>query len=112
MLRPERYKTLEKKAIEKILSELPPPLDREYSALMEDFHNQLSEEARFLKELDKLEMALQALEFKRRGYRYSMLSSFLTTANDKIHDLCLRDYLSTILDEVKRIRDSQSNGVP
>ena len=41
---------------------------QKYINLLKEFNEQKSPEAKFLKQIDKLEMALQALEYEQRGY--------------------------------------------
>lgn len=45
------------------------PAGKKYIKLLKEFNEQKSPEAKFLKQIDKLEMALQALEYERAGYK-------------------------------------------
>jgi len=45
------------------------PDGKKYIKLLKEFNEQKSPEAKFLKQIDKLEMVLQALEYERAGYK-------------------------------------------
>lgn len=45
------------------------PAGKKYIKLLKEFNEQKTPEAKFLKQVDKLEMALQALEYERMGYK-------------------------------------------
>ena len=53
---------------------------KKYIDLLKEFNEQKTLEAKFLKQIDKLEMALQALEYERRGYPYESLNEFWENA--------------------------------
>jgi len=89
-----RKKLLEDKAQERILSELPTPLKRKYGRLISDYRNQNSREAKLMRELDKLEMALQALQYQR-SHSATKLSRLLRPATITVKDRDLRHLLST-----------------
>jgi len=91
---PEQLEIAEGNAMRKILSDLPHVLRSEYSAILEEYRNQHSLEARLLEEIDKLEMALQALEYKQEGYAVKALDQFLRTAHDNVHDVDLKALMS------------------
>jgi putative hydrolase of HD superfamily len=86
------------KAIQEVLSSLPQNLKAEYSHLVKDYHDQTSPEARLVAQLDKLEMAVQAVKYGNRGHRLRTLSPFLHTANSEISDPDLQSIMSTLLD--------------
>ena len=55
----EKKTELEEYAMTEILDELPPTIKDNYFDIWNDYKENLSNEARFVHELDKLEMALQ-----------------------------------------------------
>lgn len=61
-------KEAEEKAMRDLLSSLPKGLKEEYRRLWEEYASGKGKEARIVKEADKLEMLLQALEYEREGY--------------------------------------------
>jgi putative hydrolase of HD superfamily len=72
-----------------ILQDLPVELRKHYIHLLEDFHQKNSVEARIVKSADKLEMILQALEYKSQ-YSNEILNDFYTDIYD-IEDFSDRD---------------------
>src|SRR5262249_39115475 len=52
----------------------------EYIGLWNEFTEQKTKEARFLKELDKIEMVMQALEYQEEGYKPEALQQFWENA--------------------------------
>lgn len=91
---PEQLKIAESNATRKILSDLPHMLRSEYFAILEEYRNQYSPEARLVKEIDKLEMALQAIEYEQRGYSAKALDQFLETARNDVRDIDLKALMS------------------
>ena len=64
-----------------ILKDLPVELRKRYVYILEDFHQKNSVEARIVKSADKLEMVLQALEYKSQ-YSNEVLNDFYTGLED------------------------------
>jgi len=69
-------KEKEHAAISKILSYLPEELRRKYEIIWKEFEEGKSKEAKIVKDLDKLEMILQALEYQKEGYNKEKLKEF------------------------------------
>lgn len=61
-------KKIEKKAMSKILKNLPGKLRKEYMQLWEEYRKGRTREAKLVKYADKLEMLLQAKEYAEQGY--------------------------------------------
>ena len=57
---------LEKQSVERVFSQLPNGAD--YLAVWEEFERGATAEARFLKEIDRLEMGLQASVYEQEGF--------------------------------------------
>ncbi|MFH0848362.1 MAG: HD domain-containing protein [archaeon] len=89
-----QHAIMERKAVESTFSNLPEALKKKYVELFQEYRNQLSPEAILLNELDKLEMGLQAIEYHRNGYDFSVLSHFVEAARSDIHDADLREILN------------------
>jgi putative hydrolase of HD superfamily len=89
-LRPEektaKLREEEYAAIEKILSYLPGDLRDRYMKTWAEFEDRTSEEAKLVRELDKLEMAMQALDYQEEGYKKEKLEEFWTNAKANIED--------------------------
>jgi len=77
---------LEDKAMIHILNTLPNNIKKMYTKLWKEFQDGSSEEAKLVREIDKLEMALQALEYEEEGYDRGKLSEFWESARQTIND--------------------------
>lgn len=53
---------------------------KKYINLLEEFGEQKTPEAKFLKQIDKLEMILQALEYEQKGYQAKLMDEFWENA--------------------------------
>jgi putative hydrolase of HD superfamily len=83
-------------AREQLLSGFPERNRQTYRGLWLELDADNSKEAKLVHELDKLEMALQAKEYARRGIDPVKLGQFYATAKASISDPGLRE----ILDEL------------
>lgn len=83
----------------KILSSLEPRVRKRLSLLLTEYHDGRSAEAVMLKQIDKLEMALQAREYERKGYDKSKLEDFWISAKRSIHD----PQLTAILERIGKL---------
>lgn len=92
----EKYKK-EKKALKKIISKLSPNLKKEIKNLWEDYEKGETREGRFVKQLDRLENLLQALEYWKRGEKF-MIEPWWIQIKELIDDPDLLDFMQ-ILEE-------------
>ncbi|MBS7638083.1 HD domain-containing protein [Candidatus Bathyarchaeota archaeon] len=67
----------EDEAMDRLLSPLPEPLSARYSSLWRELRCAASPEAEMVTQADKLEMCIQALEYKRESFDPSRLNRFL-----------------------------------
>jgi putative hydrolase of HD superfamily len=81
-----RKRELENDAMIQILSLLPEDMRKNYSEIWKDFQNKESLEARLVREIDKLEMVFQALEYEEEGYDKEKLSEFWNSVEDSVND--------------------------
>ena len=88
----EEKHELEEKAMSEILSELPDSLSQNYNTVWNDYITISSTESRFVHELDKLEMALQAKIYEK-SVESENINSFITSAIDGIADPDLKNIL-------------------
>jgi 5'-deoxynucleotidase YfbR-like HD superfamily hydrolase len=100
---------IEMEAAESIFSDLPEVLRKKYAEIFEEYQSQLSPEAKLLKEVDKLEMGLQAMEYHRNGHDFSVLSRFVETASSYIQDADLREILKTAGSDGNIMKDDRSS---
>lgn len=94
VLKEERY-AKEKAGIEKIFSRFPE--GKEYLDLWEEFEENKSSEARFVKQIDQLEKAMQAAVYAKQYGKN--LDEFIDSARVRITD----KKLVSFLDELKKI---------
>jgi putative hydrolase of HD superfamily len=102
----EEKQLLEDKAMKKIISKLPNFLRKNYLCIWNEYNNNITVNAKFVHNMDKLEMALQAKEYEFEGYPKEVLQPFIKFATDYISkerfDLVF-EILQTINDDSKRI---------
>ncbi|MGA1974311.1 MAG: HD domain-containing protein [Conexivisphaerales archaeon] len=83
-MEPAQKKKKERKALEGLLHSLPEPLRKSYMASFDEFNRGSSSEAKLVKDLDKLEMVMQASTYEREGTRREVLEEFWRTADAQI----------------------------
>ena len=88
---------MENKAMKKILSTLPKPIKTEYAKLWAEYHLNHTKEARLLHQVDKLEMALQARHYNKKGSTKKQLEPFFGSAKKEITDPTLKKTLRKTL---------------
>ncbi len=70
------------------------PRGEEYLALWDEFESADTPEARFVKQIDRLEMAFQASVYQQQGF--GSLAEFFASTDAAIEDNLLRDILSEL----------------
>lgn len=90
----ERKHELEKQAINKMFKNFD--TKHEILALWNEYNDNQSREAKFLHELDKVEMLLQAFEYKNQ-YKHFNFEEFWLNSKDKVKDPVLKKLLQLIL---------------
>jgi len=90
---------LENNTMEKIIGDMPQSLQKHYQELWEDYQNKKSEEAKFVHQLDKFEMALQAKIYSKDGYSYDKLLPFFDSAKNNITHPKLVELFKKIIEE-------------
>lgn len=68
---------LEKRAATATMTPLPSRTKRRYLALIDEYGKQASKESRLLRDIDKIEMSLQALAYIKEGYAARNMTEFL-----------------------------------
>lgn len=95
---------LEDKAMRKIISKLPSFLSGKYLDIWNEYVDNSTVSAKFVHNMDKLEMALQAKEYEFDGYSKQTLQIFLKSATDYIS----KDGFDTVFEILQTINyDSQ-----
>jgi len=77
---------LENNTIEKILTNLPENLQKEYLLLWNEYQKNDSKDANFVHQIDKLEMALQAKIYSEQNYSLKDFLPFFDSAEKEIKD--------------------------
>ena len=75
-----RKKTEERKAMKHILRRVPSVVRSNYEKLWQEYRSNKTSVSRFVHQLDKLEMAIQAVEYANQGYPQKTLLQFFVSA--------------------------------
>jgi len=92
-------KEREETAISQILDLLPEKQREEYMMVWNEYQEGKTREAKAVRQLEKLEMALQAKEYEKAGLASQSLERFIKSADEAIVWPELRRLLSCILEE-------------
>jgi putative hydrolase of HD superfamily len=92
----EEKNRLEEEAMIDILSNLPDKIQNDYYSIWNDYNNNISLESKFVHQLDKLEMILQAKIYEK-DVGYEKIKQFLTSSVDLITDDDLKRTLKEII---------------
>lgn len=82
----------EEKAIRKIFEDNPS--FKEYVELWQEFNEQKTKASRLVKQLDKLEMIIQAFEYQKEGYPSEWFNEFWENGEKYLNNQELEKYLS------------------
>ena len=85
----------ERQAIHSIFSDNPNFKD--YVLLWEEYEDQKTEEAKIVKAIDKLEMAIQAFNYEKEGYSKKALQEFWDNAKKHIKGSKLEPYFDELV---------------
>ena len=88
----EEKHTLERESVERVFSRLPKGKD--YLAIWEEFEAQETAEAKFMKEIDRLEMGIQASVYEQE--KLGDLSVFFDSTDKALSTPQLRDILAAL----------------
>jgi putative hydrolase of HD superfamily len=87
--------------MEKILNDLPSVLRKEYHKIWLEYQTRETQESVFVHEIDKLEMAFQAIEYLKKGHSKKNLQTFIDSAKTEIKNEHLRNILNKLLESMK-----------
>lgn len=90
---------LENDAMKKILKNLPSKLMENYEKLWNEYQEQITAEAQFVHEVDKLEMALQAKIYAKTNLSKETLDMFLNSAKNNINNPHVKKILTMISEQ-------------
>jgi len=80
----EEKRRLERSALARLLKGLPPQVRRTYLTAFEEFNRGRTREAVLAREVDKLEMVLQAIEYEKEGVDPKRLKEFWRAARIRL----------------------------
>lgn len=88
----------ENNAITTILDKLPNELTKMYSKIWEEMQKKESDEAKFVHELDKLEMVIQAKVYQKSGVDEKKIKPFLDSAVNDITTDQMKEILKKFIE--------------
>jgi putative hydrolase of HD superfamily len=83
--------------MKKILNTITKSQKTEYWKIWNEYQQNKSKEAKLLHQIDKLEMAIQANEYRNQGFTKNQIAPFLKSAKIGITDPKLKKILSKFL---------------
>lgn len=89
---------LEENTMKDILQELPDPLSKEYFAIWKEYLNKSSDESLLVHEIDKFEMAIQAIKYSNTTNE-KLIQGFLNSSLPYITNPKLKEILNNMLNE-------------
>lgn len=95
----EDKKILENNAFDSIVSNLPNTIKSQYLKIWKEYQDNSSQEAIFVHQIDKLEMALQAKKYQQQGYSKEKLNVFIESAKKEISDPKLKELFTKVVKE-------------
>jgi len=90
----EKYRK-EDKALKKLISNLPTSLKKEITNLWNDYEKGLTREGRFVRQLDRIENLLQALEYWKKDKQFSM-EPWWIQIEELVDDPILLDFMEAL----------------
>jgi putative hydrolase of HD superfamily len=86
----------QQQAINDVFKVLPEAIRDEYVQLATEYLNQKTPEARLVKQIDKLEMVLQAFEYEKQGYESNKLQVFWDTVESTLTDPDIKEIFNLL----------------
>lgn len=102
MVGPDEKRRLEDAEFEKILRELPGGMASEYRQIWQEYVKGVSAESRIVHQVDKLEMALQAAQYRTDGHPEGALEPFFESARAQVTNPLLREMLAGIEESCRK----------
>ena len=98
----DEKRRLEDAEFEKILMGLPEEIASEYRQIWREYADGTSAESRMVHQIDKLEMALQAAEYRKDGHPEDALEPFFESARVQVTNPLLREVLEGIEESCRK----------
>ena len=90
---------IENNAYDKIIGMLPDAIKLQYGEIWEEYQKQESPESTIVHQIDKLDMALQAKMYQKKGASADTVESFFKSAESEITNPKLKEILNQILQD-------------
>ena len=90
---------IENNAYDEMISTLPESIKAQYAQIWKEYQKQESPESKIVRQIDKLEMALQAKMYQKEGSPKDSVESFFKSAENEITHPKLKDILNQILQD-------------
>jgi putative hydrolase of HD superfamily len=90
---------IENNAYDKIIGMLPDAIKLQYGEIWEEYQKQESPESTIVHQIDKLDMALQAKMYQKKGASADTVESFFKSAKSEITNPKLKEILNQILQD-------------
>ena len=90
---------IENNAYDEMISTLPESIKSQYAQIWKEYQKQESPESKIVRQIDKLEMALQAKMYQNEGSPKDSVESFFESAEEGITHPKLKDILNQILQD-------------
>lgn len=91
----------QQQAINDVFAALPEAIRESYVSLAEEYLRQETPEAKLVKQIDKLEMIMQALQYEKQGYDGSKLQVFWDSVEGTLTDPDLKIVLELLKEQRK-----------
>lgn len=92
----ENKRSSENDAMKEILAKLPENIANKYQNIWDEYTQASTKESVLLHEVDKLEMAIQAVKYSSEGFSNEKLGLFIESAKKEIKSKELLDILDTL----------------
>lgn len=92
----ENKRTAENEAMQEILAKLPENIVIKYQSIWNEYTRADTAESVLLHDIDKLEMAIQAMKYSSEGFSNEKLGLFIDSAKKEIKSKELLDILDTL----------------
>ncbi len=92
----ENKKAVEDESMKEILAKLPENIALEYNNIWQEYLQASTKESVLVHEIDKFEMAIQAVKYSSEGFSNEKLGAFVDSAKKEIKSKELVDILDTL----------------
>ena len=101
---PSEVKKMESAAIRRLLSMLPSDLEKRYLLLWHEFEDHKTPEAVLAKDIDRIELVMQALEYEEAGFKRDKLETFWSASENRIETTIGKEMFSQLRKKKDQMR--------